>query len=118
MKEAKGISHRTSGVHPVAIEIGLGAALWFLAVVWLAFAWGPEFDFQLTVVTGFFVIFFGLVLLTASYAVGDDPRGRQPKASFTQFLRDDVPIDSGKMPSTKLTLSKLGRPEPQPSTRY
>jgi hypothetical protein len=55
-----------TGVHPIAIESALGAALWFLAVTWVGFARGGEIDWDLVVVTFFFVFFFGLLLLTAS----------------------------------------------------
>jgi hypothetical protein len=53
-------------------------------------------DLDLAVVTGFFVAFFTLLLLTASMVI-DDPRWAQPKASFTEFLNDDVPVDTGMM---------------------
>jgi hypothetical protein len=63
----------TTGVHPVAIKIALSAVVWFLAVTWLNFTGGVEVDFALAVVTGFFVMFFTLLLLAASMVV-DDPR--------------------------------------------
>ena len=50
-------------VHPIAIEIAIAAALWFIAVTWLAFAHGVEIDYLLAIVTLFFVIFFALFLL-------------------------------------------------------
>jgi hypothetical protein len=82
----------TTGVHPAVIEIALSAVMWFLAVAWLNFTGGPEVDMVLVIVTGFFVMFFTLFLLAASMIV-DDPRWKQPKASFTEFLNDEVPID-------------------------
>jgi hypothetical protein len=86
----------TTGVHPAVIKIALSAIVWLLAVTWLNFTGGVEVDFALAVVTGFFVVFFTLLLLTASMVV-DDPRWEQPKASFTNFLKDEVPIDRGTM---------------------
>jgi hypothetical protein len=81
-------------VHPVAIKVALSAVVWFLAVIWLDFTGGVEVDLDLAVVTGFFVAFFTLLLLTASMVI-DDPRWAQPKASFAEFLNDNVPIDTG-----------------------
>ena len=39
------------GVHPIAIETAIAAALWFIAVTWLAFAHGIETDYLLLIVT-------------------------------------------------------------------
>jgi hypothetical protein len=86
----------TTGVHPVMIKIALSAVAWFLAVTWLNFAGGVQVDLTLAVVMGIFVMFFMLFLLTASMVV-DDRRWRQPKASFAEFLKDDVPIDTYTM---------------------
>jgi hypothetical protein len=85
-----------TGVHPAVIKIALSAVVWFLAVAWFDFSGGPEVDLDLAVVTGFFVMFFTLFLLTASMVV-DDPRWKQPKARFIEFLKDEVPIDRGTM---------------------
>lgn len=60
-----------AGVHPIAVETAIAAALWFIAVVWVAFAAGPEIDYLLVIVTLFFMMFFTLFLLTASYSVKD-----------------------------------------------
>ena len=86
----------TTGVHPAVIKVALSAVVWFLAVAWLDFSGGHEVDLSLAVVTGFFVIFFTLFLVTASMAVAD-PRWQLPKASFRKFLDDSVPIDRGMM---------------------
>jgi hypothetical protein len=83
----------TTAVHPVVIKIALSAVVWFLAVTCLNFTGGAEVDFTLAVVTGFFVMFFTLLLLTASMVV-DDPRWKQPKASFSNFLNGDRSIDA------------------------
>jgi hypothetical protein len=85
-----------TGVHPAVIKIALSAVVWFLAVAWFDFSGGPEVDLDLAVVTGFFVMFFTLFLLTASMVV-DDPRWKQPKARFMEFLKDEVPVDRGTM---------------------
>jgi hypothetical protein len=90
----KGAVIPKTGVHPVAIKVGLSAVVWFLAVTWLNFARGTEVDLALTVVTGFFVMYLTVFLATASMAV-NAPRWRQHKASFTEFLKDDVRSDSG-----------------------
>src|SRR5215813_4275938 len=58
-----------TGVHPIVIKIAVGAAVWFVVTSWLAFAWGPEIDYLLVIVTLFFAIFFTLFLLTASFSV-------------------------------------------------
>ena len=86
---------QTTGVHPAAIKVALSAVVWFLAVAWLDFSGGAEIDLSLAVVTGFFVMFFTLFLVTA-LAV-NDPRWQLPKASFRKFLDDTVPIDRGMM---------------------
>jgi hypothetical protein len=85
-----------TGVHPVAAKVAIGAAIWFLAVTWLSFAWGKETDFLLAIVVLFFVFFFGLFLLTASYSV-KDPRWPVREPSFREFLGSDIRIGSGTM---------------------
>ena len=87
---------QTTGVHPAVIKVALSAVVWFLAVAWLDFSGGVEVDLPLAVVTGFFVMFFTLFLVTASMTV-NDPRWQLPKASFRKFLDDTVPIDRGMM---------------------
>lgn len=85
------------GVHPLAIKVGLGAAIWFIAVTWLSFAWNRAVDVNLVVVTLFFVIFFALFLLTASHAVHDS-RWPSKDENFAAFLHDDdIAVDQGKM---------------------
>ena len=85
-----------TGVHPDVFKIALSAVVWLLAVAWLDFSGGAEVDLSLAVVTGFFVMFFTLFLVTASMVV-NDPRWQLPRASFRKFLDDDVPIDRGVM---------------------
>ena len=85
-----------SDVHPVVIKVLLSAVSWFLAVTWLNFASRMEVDFDLAVVTGFFVMFLTLFLLTASLVV-NDPRWRQRKTSFAEFLDDEVAVDTYTM---------------------
>ena len=87
---------QNTGVHPAVIKVALSAVVWFLAVAWLDFSGGAEADLSLAVVTGFFVMFFTLFLVTASMAVNDQ-RWQLPKASFRKFLDDTVPIDRGTM---------------------
>ena len=84
------------GVHPIVIKIAVGAAVWFVAISWLAFAWGPEIDYLLVIVTLFFAIFLTLFLLTASFSVHDS-RWPVRRTSFRQFLKSNVRIGSGTM---------------------
>ncbi len=82
------------GVHPIAIETALAAALWFIAVSWLAFAHDAETDYLLVIVTLFFVIFFTLFLFTATYSRGD-PRWPTKRTSFREFLDGTVSTATG-----------------------
>jgi hypothetical protein len=77
------------GVHPAAVEIAVAATIWFLAVTWLAFASGPEIDYLLVILTLFFVIFFTLFLLTASYSL-HDKRWPVRDTSLREFLDSTV----------------------------
>ena len=86
----------TTGFHPFVIQISLSGVAWFLAVTWLDFSGGPQVSLALAVVLGFFVMYFTLFLLTASMVV-NDPRWGLHKASFANFLKDQVPIDTGTM---------------------
>src|SRR5262249_62274065 len=52
----------------IVIKTAIAAALWFIAVVWLAFP-GPEISYLRVIVTLFFVMFFVLFLLTVFYCV-------------------------------------------------
>jgi hypothetical protein len=94
--EEPGLSKPQTGVHPAAIGIALVAALWFIAVTWVSFARGPEVDWDLVVVTLFFVFFFALFLFTASYGL-KDPRWRQRDTSFREFLKSEVGTATGPM---------------------
>jgi fatty acid desaturase len=82
------------GVHPAAVEIAVAATIWFLAVTWLAFASGPEIDYLLVIVTLFFVIFFTLFLLTASYSL-HDKRWPVRDTSLREFLNSTVSTATG-----------------------
>jgi hypothetical protein len=97
--EASSAVHKQAsevGVHPVIVKIALGAATWFLAVTWLAFGWGGDTDFLLAIVILFFVIFFTLFLLTASYSV-KDPRWPVRETSFREFLGSEIGVGGGTM---------------------
>jgi hypothetical protein len=50
--------------------------------MWLNFTGGPKLGPALAILTGIFVMFLTLILLAASL-VANNPRWRQPKASFT-----------------------------------
>ena len=84
------------GVHPIVIKIAVGAAVWFVAISWLAFAWGPEIDYLLVIVTLFFAIFLTLFLLTASFSLHDS-RWPARRTSFREFLKSNVRIGRGTM---------------------
>jgi hypothetical protein len=79
---------------PSSSTIAIGAVLWFLAVVWIAFAGSGGVDLDLTIVTLFFAIFFTLLLLVASYSVGD-PRWPARQTSLREFLDSNVGIATG-----------------------
>ena len=81
---AEGAETTEVGVHPIAVETALAAALWFIAVVWVAFAAGPEIDYLPVIVTLFFMMFFTLFLLTASYSV-KDRRGLRARCACAKF---------------------------------
>jgi hypothetical protein len=84
------------GVHSAVTKIAIGAAIWFVVVTWLSFAWTRETDFVLVIVTLFFAIFFTLFLLTASYTL-KDPRWPVRETSFGDFLKSDIGIGTGTM---------------------
>jgi hypothetical protein len=90
------VTGQTTGIHPVVFEIAIGAVLWFLVVVWTAFAGKGGIDFYLTIVTLFCAIFVSLFVLVASFTTGDSRwSGRQ--RSFRAFLDSDVGIGSETM---------------------
>jgi|SRR3990170_923209 hypothetical protein len=84
-----------TGVHPIVIKIAIGAVLWFLAVVWIAFAGSGGVDLDLTIVTLFFAIFFALFLLLASFSLSD-PRWPTKQTSFREFLNSKVGLATGE----------------------
>jgi hypothetical protein len=84
-----------AGVHPIVVKTAVAAALWFIAVVWLAFA-GPEISYLLVIVTLFFVMFFVLFLLTASYSV-EDSRWPSRTPRLREYFDSEVGIAGGKM---------------------
>jgi hypothetical protein len=86
-----------TNVRPIVGETALAAAVWFIAVIWFSFSGGGgDIGLPLAIVTLFFVIFFGLFLLTASYTWGDS-RWRLPQMSFREFLRSKVGTETGTM---------------------
>ena len=91
---AEGAETTEVGV-PIAVA-ALAAALWFIAMVWIAFAAGPEIDYLLVVVTLFFMMFFTLFLLLASDSV-KDPRWPSRTMRLREFLRSKVAIGSSTM---------------------
>lgn len=91
---AEGAEATEVGV-PIAVA-ALAAALWFIAMVWIAFAAGPEIDYLLVIVTLFFMMFFTLFLLLASDSV-KDPRWPSRTMRLREFLRSKVAIGSSTM---------------------
>jgi len=83
------------GVHPVAIEIALGASVWFvLAMAWF-FAGPVDANIALTVVVGFAVVFFGLTLGLARWAANDPRWSPRRPPDFGDFIKDNVAIETG-----------------------
>jgi hypothetical protein len=93
---AESMTAAEAGVHPIVARIAVAAAVWFLAVTWISFAWGGETDYLLAIVSLFFVMFFGLFFLTASYSVHDS-RWPIREMGLRDFLASDVGIGSGRM---------------------
>jgi hypothetical protein len=90
------VAGNATGVHPVVFKIAIGAVLWFLVVVWTAFAGRGGIDFYLTIVTLFCAMFVSLFVLVASFTTADSRwPGRQ--TSFRKFLDSDVGIGSETM---------------------
>ena len=92
---AEGAEATEVGV-PIAVETALAAALWFIAVVWVAFAADLRSITLPVIVTLFFMMFFTLFLLTASYSV-KDPRWPSRTMRLREFLRSKVAIGSSTM---------------------
>ena len=116
-REEPGLRKPQTGVHPAAIGVALAATLWFIAVTWVSFARSAEVDWDLVVVTLFFIFFLGLFLFTATYAL-KDPRWRQRDTSFREFLRSEVGTGTGPMSGREVMLeiaacrSRLRLPRP------
>jgi len=91
-----GMRHVTTGVHLAVFKISLVAVFWFVAVAWLYFAWGAHVDLDLAVATGFFTMFFTLLLIAADGII-KEPRWFQKRVDFRTFLRSAVPTYTGKM---------------------
>lgn len=93
---SKPIPGKPVGIHPTVFKIAKAAVVWFLAVVWIAFASKGGIDLDLTIVTLFCVIFVSLFLLVASLAEGDW-RWPARQTSLRAFLDSDIAIGSGTM---------------------
>jgi len=93
---AESMEASEAGVHPIVVQTGIAASLWFIAVVWLAFSAGTETDYLLVIVTLFFVMFFVLFLLLASYSLKDQ-RWPSRSTGLREFLTSEVAVGSGKM---------------------
>jgi len=87
------VTRQATGIHPIVFEIAIGAVLWFIVVVWTAFAGKGGIDFYLAIVTLFCAMF---VLLVASLATGDQ-RWPARQTSFSAFLDSDVAIGGETM---------------------
>ncbi len=85
-----------TGIHAIVPKIAVGAALWFLIMTWLDFARGGQIDYLLVIVTLFFVMFFTLFLLTASYSL-HDPRWPLRDTSLREFLHSKIKTATGTM---------------------
>lgn len=71
-------------IHPILGQIGVGASLWFLIIVWLSFAAGTDTGLPLAMVTLVFVVSFGLLMLVGSYS-WYDPRWSFPQRNRSRF---------------------------------
>jgi hypothetical protein len=56
----------TAWLRPVLLKVALSAVAWFLAVIWLRFVGRFEVNLVPAALTGTFVMFFTLFLLTVS----------------------------------------------------
>jgi len=96
-----------TGVGLALVKIALSAVAWFLAVAWLDFSGGPHVDLVLAIVTGFFVMFFTLLLVAASMAISD-PRWKTAEGTVYRIegvkcgarLNIDARIDSSPYAAT------------------
>lgn len=88
----------TYPVHSAVVELALAATLVFLAAAGLTFSWGREINYLLAIVAVFSIVFFGAVLLTASYAI-NDTRWRQREVGLARFLRGQVDLATGRLPA-------------------
>jgi hypothetical protein len=84
-----------AGVHPIVVKIAIGAVIWFIAVTWLVFAGRGGVDWDLTVVSLFFAIFFTLFLLLASFSAAD-PRWPTRRTSLREFMTSRVGLATGE----------------------
>jgi hypothetical protein len=90
------VTGQATGIHPIVFEIAIGAVLWFIAVVWTAFAGTGGIDFYLAIVTLFCAMFVSLFVLVASLTRGDQ-RWPARQTSFSAFLDSDVAIGGETM---------------------
>lgn len=89
-------SDQTTGLHPAAISIALGATLVAVVGIWLTFGWSLEAGYLLAIVSLFTLVFFATLLVPLSYAT-DDPRWRQRRATFNQFLKKRVALPDSRI---------------------
>ncbi len=90
------VTSQSTGIHPIVFKIAINTVLWFIAVVWTAFAGNGGIDFYLTIVTLFCAIFVSLFLLVASFTAGDS-RWPARQTSLHAFLDSDVAIGGETM---------------------
>src|SRR5262245_6961423 len=90
------VTGQPAGIHPIVFEIAIAAVLWFIVVVWTAFAGTGGIDFYLAIVTLFCTIFVSLFVLVASLTTGD-ARWPTRRTSFRAFLDSDVAIGGETM---------------------
>jgi hypothetical protein len=100
---SKRVKRKTAGIHPMVFEIAIGAVLWFLAVMWIAFSGKEGIDLDLAIVTLFCAMFISLFLLVASFARGDS-RWPTRQTSFRTFLDSDVGVGSGTLPGREVLI--------------
>jgi hypothetical protein len=74
-----------AGIYSFALELALGAVIWFLTAAWLDFTWNRKLDLTILAITGLFFFFFTLLLL-ASRSIAKDPRWHETETSLVDVL--------------------------------
>jgi hypothetical protein len=96
-------------MHPLAIRIATVAAAWFVIAMAISFSGGIETDYLMWVTIVFGIIFFGLTLGIAGRAAREPRWGGRP-ASFRDFVRGQVAIQTGRVTGSEAMVQLLTLP--------